>query len=277
MVPDQHEGHFWGPIDAMHQFCEAKYEITPLVAEFWNAVSNVPFFILPGLYCLYRGRTMHDWRIHVIWGNMVLVGVGSLMFHGTMRFKWELLDEMPMILLCLCGVFSKDEAHWLTSGWRKKIVHTVSVGTASSGMYWYVSGGSYGVFITCFTSLALLASALACVCAQKPDKHGSYAAWGCFVAYAFCLTLGRVVWEVEVHFCAAGSGEMLASLHVLWHLLAAFACYFGALGDAQIRYMALGIGVAVDDPERRWPFLWVVESKLRPTTSDRAAIAKEGR
>merc|ERR1719167_1738417 len=84
---------FWGPIDAMHQFCEAKYEVSRFFVEFWNATTNVPFFIVPGLVGLYKSRGAQDLRIQMLWTTMVVLGVGSFMFHATMRFSWEMLDE----------------------------------------------------------------------------------------------------------------------------------------------------------------------------------------
>lgn len=92
---------YWGEVDAMHQFCEAKYEVSPWLAEFWNATSNIPFFMLPALYCLYRSYGVYDLRVQMIWISMFVVGFGSFMFHGTMRFRWEMWDEVPMFLLVL--------------------------------------------------------------------------------------------------------------------------------------------------------------------------------
>ena len=36
-------------------------------SRFWNAVSNIPFFCIPALYCLYRGHGIYDLRVQMIW------------------------------------------------------------------------------------------------------------------------------------------------------------------------------------------------------------------
>ena len=36
-------------------------------SRFWNAVSNIPFFCIPALYCLYRGHGIYDHRVQMIW------------------------------------------------------------------------------------------------------------------------------------------------------------------------------------------------------------------
>jgi dihydroceramidase len=40
---------FWGHPDSNIDWCEHNYEVTPYVAEFWNAVSSVPILLL-GVY-----------------------------------------------------------------------------------------------------------------------------------------------------------------------------------------------------------------------------------
>lgn len=269
---------YWGPIDAAHQFCEAKYAVSPFVAEFWNAISNVPCFIIPGLYGLYRGRSDQDLRLKLIWAHMALVGLGSLMFHGTMRFKWELLDEVPMVMLVLCGVLSKDDVHWLTRGIWKVLVHSVVVSISVVGLYLYISRGAYEIFLHTFTAVVILDLALTCICTAKPDRHGSWVAQGCILAYIITIGAGRLFWEAEVRFCPAGSGGLLAWLHVLWHVLAGLACYFGALGDAHARFAVLGVGRGVDAPGATWPLIWALGGYIRPNgCSPAGAFASIGK
>jgi len=247
--------HFWGPIDAMHQFCEAKYDVSPYVAEFWNTVSNIPAFVLPGVYALLRGRDVFDWRLGLVWLSMVVVGCGSFLFHLTMRFHCEMLDEVPMLLLVLSGLLTKDDTHWLSSGSRKTMLRVVGMVVCTGGMYLYLSRGVYEIFLWTFTAIILWDLGLAIACSSRPDGHGSWAARGCMIVYAISLGLGRLLWEVERSFCQAGEGGGLAWMHVAWHLLAGCACYFGILGDMHIRWAALGVGTAVDDPVRPWPLV----------------------
>jgi hypothetical protein len=35
-------GWYWGSVDANIDWCERNYEVTPYVAEFWNAISSIP-------------------------------------------------------------------------------------------------------------------------------------------------------------------------------------------------------------------------------------------
>jgi len=253
---------YWGPIDAMHQFCEAKYATSPYFAEFWNSLSNIPCFIIPGAYGLYRGWGVFDLRLSALWFNMILVGVGSFMFHGTMRFKWELLDEVPMLMLVLSGIWSKDDTHWCTSGRWKTLCHLLGLGISSVGLYMYISRGDYEMFLHTFTLVCLFDSSLTLICCSKSDHPGSHFTRCCLRAYGVTLVLGRIFWETEARLCPAGSGGPLALLHVLWHVLAGLACYFGLLCDCHNRYAVLGVGVSVDDSSRfRWPLVGLLVTR----------------
>mmetsp|Transcript_26817 Transcript_26817/g.62827 ORF Transcript_26817/g.62827 Transcript_26817/m.62827 type:complete len:272 (+) Transcript_26817:61-876(+) len=250
---------YWGEINAMHQFCEAKYVVSPYVAEFWNSLSNIPFFCFPAAYCLYRGH-IYDMRVKMIWISMFVVGCGSFMFHGTMRFEWEMWDEVPMFLLVLSAIMSKDDVHWMTTGIWKHLIHLVSFGAAAVGMCMYLLQGDYEIFLHSFTVVVLLDLILSFICTQKADPHGSHIASGLIIGYAASLAVGRLFWEIERQACHPGNGGATALLHVLWHFLAGLSVYFGSLSDAQVRYAALGEGTAVDDPRHPWPLVWFWQS-----------------
>merc|ERR1711976_610127 len=123
----------------------------------------------------------------MIWISMVVVGIGSLMFHGTMRFKWEMLDELPMLVLVISAIISKDDTHWVMSGWRKALIHIISISGCVAGMLLYIGLGNYEYFLHTFTSIILVDVALALVCVHKPDKHGSRVGFGCLLMYAITL------------------------------------------------------------------------------------------
>uniref|UniRef100_A0A7S1RC70 Alkaline ceramidase n=1 Tax=Alexandrium catenella TaxID=2925 RepID=A0A7S1RC70_ALECA len=254
---------FWGPIDAAHQFCEAKYGISPYVAEFWNTFSNIPFFIIPGIYALVRGRDVLDWRLRLVWLGMVTVGCGSFLFHLTMRFKCEMLDEVPMLLLVFAGVLTKDDTHWVTSGSWKVLIHAFCIALCSVGMYMYLSLENYEMFLGTFSAMVVLDLGLSLACASRPDGHGSWAARGCLIVYAVAISSGRLLWEVERNFCVPGKDGVLPWMHVAWHFLAGCACYFSILADMHIRWEALGVGNAIDDPVRMWPLVGLLPKGWR--------------
>src|SRR5262245_58630668 len=84
----------WGIPTASIDWCEQNYAVTPWVAEFWNTISSLAM-VVAGLAGLFLRR--FTWEIRVAFGLLVLVGLGSIAFHGTLRFELQMLDELPML------------------------------------------------------------------------------------------------------------------------------------------------------------------------------------
>ena len=86
----------WGIPTASIDWCEQNYAVTPWVAEFWNTLSSLAM-VAAGLLGLLTRRFGRGVRL--AFGLLVLVGLGSIAFHGTLRFELQMLDELPMLYL----------------------------------------------------------------------------------------------------------------------------------------------------------------------------------
>lgn len=85
-------------------WCEQNYILSEYVAEYWNTLTGVCLILSGVLY--YKNN--YDWirknsrykisfvKISVL---LVFVGIGTMLFHGTLYYPFQLLDELPMILL----------------------------------------------------------------------------------------------------------------------------------------------------------------------------------
>jgi hypothetical protein len=84
-------------------WCESNYLISDYIAEYWNTITGVCFMI-SGYMFYYNNQTwfyttkyaINFTRIIVLF---LLVGIGTILFHSTLLFPFQLLDEIPMILL----------------------------------------------------------------------------------------------------------------------------------------------------------------------------------
>jgi dihydroceramidase len=221
------ETGFWGPVDANHQFCEPHYDNTFFLAEFYNALSSL-IYVGIGIY-IFR-RIQDPWiRATCYW--LCLIGVGSFLFHGTMRHSMQLLDEIPMVGLLGTGCLSKVEHHpWLhgnTSLWR--FVVFISFAAVALTYVWF---DRYELFIHGFTALVAVDGIIALT---MPLRTVSQLQNGNFLRYSFLVTLlvGRFFWEVEDRVCQ--SMPQVWPLHVVWHFFSGMSAYYGVLFNSLVR------------------------------------------
>ena len=111
---------FWSPRTASVNWCEPDYLWSPYVAEFWNTASSV-VVVLGGLLGLVLSlRYGLRRRFALGWACMVVVGVGSVAFHGTLRREGQALDELPMVFGTQAFTFVAVEAAYGGFGARPR-------------------------------------------------------------------------------------------------------------------------------------------------------------
>jgi dihydroceramidase len=97
---------FWGEPTSTIDWCENNYEVTYYIAEFWNTVSNLVMIVLPlyGIYWSIKQKDSKKFNSFRVTNSMLLchlglclVGLGSWMFHMTLLYPMQLLDELPMV------------------------------------------------------------------------------------------------------------------------------------------------------------------------------------
>ena len=82
---------FWGKPDVSVSFCEEKYVVSDYIAEYYNTMSALSYVIVGILF--YRTRLK---ELSII---MILLGLGTALLHGTLRFYGQWLDEISMLIL----------------------------------------------------------------------------------------------------------------------------------------------------------------------------------
>ncbi len=88
---------FWGPVTATIDWCEENYVISPYVAEMVNTLTNFVYIIL-AVELWRSARKYHHGNIYLLVSlGLMAVGIGSFMFHMTLRYEYQLLDELPMV------------------------------------------------------------------------------------------------------------------------------------------------------------------------------------
>ncbi|CDK24408.1 unnamed protein product [Kuraishia capsulata CBS 1993] len=96
-TPYHGEEGYWGPVTATIDWCEENYVISRYFAEFVNSITNLSFFFLAGYHLYSAVKNKHGVLYIFIAIGMAFVGFGSWLFHMTLRYEFQLMDELPMI------------------------------------------------------------------------------------------------------------------------------------------------------------------------------------
>ncbi|KAF9437788.1 histone acetyltransferase [Entomortierella beljakovae] len=263
---------YWSPNTASVDWCENNYVVTYYIAEFWNTISSL-FIVLLGELGLYLCPTKEG-RFKVVFRTIGVVGIGSVLFHGTLRHKMQLLDELPMIYSATALVFicfetkNGPQGKWFPISLATWLVlTTVFVSITGGKIQFYTFQGSFGVLqlaIIYFTTY-LHHHQKSTIKARGNQNHSGWLIRRALGIYAFAVT----IWLIDLHLCefvnGVGPNSVLRwnpQLHAWWHVFSITGVYFTTLLISFQHYVAKGLTPSV--------YLWkgfVPTLTLDPTIS----------
>lgn len=84
-------------------WCESNYVYNISIAEFWNTITGFSLCIT-AIYCFIKNKNANR-QIYQLLKNtnllLFIVGIGTVLFHGTLLYIWQLFDEIPMLLILI--------------------------------------------------------------------------------------------------------------------------------------------------------------------------------
>jgi hypothetical protein len=102
-------------------WCEKNYTVVDYIAEFWNTITGLAIAI-SAIY--FRSNHKTSELNNVFW-YLILVSIGTILFHATLLYKYQLLDEMPMLLIAmeyLRIVTNLNTFEAVTNSWTKTLL-----------------------------------------------------------------------------------------------------------------------------------------------------------
>ncbi|EER28077.1 Alkaline phytoceramidase family protein [Coccidioides posadasii C735 delta SOWgp] len=104
---------FWSPVTSTLNWCEEDYYATIYFAEIVNSLTNALFLFLGVKGIISCRKNGHDFIFQIAFIGYFIVGLGSLLFHSTLKYPMQLVDELSMIyttcLMCYATFsFSKS-------------------------------------------------------------------------------------------------------------------------------------------------------------------------
>ncbi|KAJ2783459.1 alkaline ceramidase ydc1 [Coemansia interrupta] len=242
--------YFWGPRTSTLDWCEENYAVNHYVAEFWNCVTNVMFLALAssGLHSAFKYRQAK--RVIAYYAAMSFVGVGSLLFHATLKYETQLLDELPMLYLAALTLYSIIEIDKETKfGARVPIALAATMlGVTLVYIFWIQNP----VFHQIVFALTVI-STVAISCKREAEMQLSNRTKRILRRQLYTGVLGMLggflVWNLDNIFCQqlrtyrtrlSSPLDVLLQLHGWWHILTAYGCMSLLLWVHFLRIARLG-------------------------------------
>ena len=247
---------YWGNPTSTLDWCEQNYVITSYVAEFWNTLTNFGI-IIPAIYGLHNSyRQGFETRYAMCFALLLLTGIGSYMFHMTLLFQMQLLDELPMVwggsfmLYVLYRARNSFKDGGKTVGiilLLYAIVVTVAYLVNKNPVFHEVM---YAILICIIFVLSI----------KYNHLHYKKAAHQLFYGGVLLYGTGFTLWNIDNHFCGnltylrdnkMGSNNFFkflspgTQLHGWWHIMAGYATYLHILNCIQHRLHFLGIEYSI--------------------------------
>ncbi|KAG0232254.1 Alkaline ceramidase 3 [Actinomortierella wolfii] len=223
---------FWGSPTAS-DWCERNYDISFYVAEFFNTLSSFSM-VLVGLLGMYLHWTFEK-RFIIAFGSIVVVGIGSIAFHGTLLFPLQMLDEVPMVFTILTIVYCcvEDKPYRKLGTWFP--VSIALYGLMTTLVMLFASGPEHHllefiVFQSSFAFVTLIVvSHLIKIYGEHQDQEIKRLWRLTFLGGLFSYGY----WNVDFRLChlveALPFGVPNPQLHAWWHVGASLTSYMACM------------------------------------------------
>ncbi|XP_002736855.1 alkaline ceramidase 2-like [Saccoglossus kowalevskii] len=209
-------------------WCEHNYAILPGIAEFFNTISNVLFFLLPPMLIhLFRQYAQQvNKGINIIWILLVVVGVCSAYFHATLSLVGQLLDELAILWVIMWSTamfFPRRYYPAIFNG--NRTIFKVAVVTLSifSTVLAFLHPAVNHLVMICFvlpSAFLLVTEMRRCDC-DRVYRLGRLC--------GIYTTIAVTVWMSDQVNCNFWSALKFPYLHSIWHIMIFEGAYLGCV------------------------------------------------
>lgn len=244
---------YWSPNTASIDWCENNYTISYYIAEFWNSTSSILIAALAAIGYMnlasYKER-----RMTLLMQAFFTIGVGSVLFHGTLRHKMQLLDELPMLYAATIGMFICIETHFGKQGRWFPIALTAWI--AITTVLFSTTSGTLQSLSFQLTYASMILSGLIFLrifhTTRRAIRPTPAAVSRLIRLTASSMILALTVWLIDFNLCVYINGVSEESVlgwnpqfHAWWHLLSAYGVYGQSVLIMYYHYEMRGVAVEV--------------------------------
>lgn len=232
--PEVPEVGYWGIPTATIDWCEENYVVSPYIAELVNTVTNLAFVCFAGFALVNVLLNQHERRFLLVALGFITVGFGSWMFHMSLLYEYQLLDELPMI-------YATCVPYWIVFSYGKSRYDSAKVGIQISAfavtltlLYLKyrdptIHQVSYGVLtgIVMLKSVFLVNEHVYIVETRKQMN-------AIMIRGFVYIAIGYFLWNTDIHLCTLYRSTrrsigmpygFVLEGHAWWHLLTGIGVY----------------------------------------------------
>mmetsp|Transcript_56141 Transcript_56141/g.180174 ORF Transcript_56141/g.180174 Transcript_56141/m.180174 type:complete len:293 (+) Transcript_56141:81-959(+) len=224
----------WGLPNAEFNWCEPDYQWVDWMAEPVNTISSASLVALPCFFLAFHDASRDATIMAVL---LIAIGVGSILFHASLRYLMQLFDELPMLWYSLMGASS---LLWRLRGMDLKRPAVACAAALTSGallteqhsaLHEVCRGLMSCTFSGCLVVMGWGSTSLVVRLKEAEGKrrHVSVAAERIHTVGFLMFVLSVMCWLADNYFCPAlwrlPWGLPYPHLHTWWHLLVAAAMY----------------------------------------------------
>tara|TARA_Y100000589_G_scaffold39613_1_gene33177 strand:- start:2689 stop:3297 length:609 start_codon:yes stop_codon:yes gene_type:complete len=195
---------YWGTPDVSVSFCEDKYIVSNYIAEYYNTMSALSYVIVGLIFSRTRLK-----RLSKI---IMMLGLGTALLHGTLRFYGQWLDEVSMLIL---SFYIIKEVRWIR---LKKMTSELYLFPLI--IPYFVLQRYFCYFFLVFSSLQIYTYKIARNDYKKSNKREYYLIKG----YSFVLIFSTICWLLDQLVCEYVREYQL---HAVWHSGTALSLLLG--------------------------------------------------
>ena len=195
---------YWGQPDASVSFCEQKYKITPYIAEYYNTMSAFSYMIV--------GIIFYFTKLRYISNVLLLMSLGTMTLHCTLRYYGQWMDEISMLILSFYII------KYLRTDLFKKSTRNIYLYGIISGYFLFNKFFIY--FFIMFAGMQLYIYNLAQLKRNKSKRVENFL----IKAYTASLIIATICWFLDQVAC---DYVRYFQLHAIWHVGTALAMLFG--------------------------------------------------
>lgn len=244
------------------------------MAEIVNSLTNLFFVYLASIGISSCIRNNHPRVFLVAFASYLIIGIGSFLYHASLRYWMQLLDELSMIYttcILFFAVFSHGRSK---SGQILLLLFIVSLAAFITGYYYHIKDPLFHQnMFALLTATVVLRSIYIMEKILRPQadlktKLGRrnaqilQAMWvmiGCGIS---AIALGFLIWNLDNMFCShlrrwrreiGLPWGVLLEGHGWWHFFTGVACYINITYGLWLRYCRDG---KTQDVYLVWPSIF---------------------